>query len=143
MNPIVKQLGYAGLVPFFLLALAAWVAPDAARPDLQRSLSIYGAVILSFVGAVHWGVALVSQSQDLRQYVWGVLPGLLGWLGASLPLQVGVPMLSIGLIVCWLVDRQLLAGLAAAAPFARGYLQLRTHLTFAAWAALLIGRLAH
>lgn len=141
MPKIVQQLGYAGLAPFFLLALAAWLVPDELRAQVQRSLAIYGAVILSFLGAVHWGVALSRQSDDLRPYLWGITPGLVGWLGASLPLSVGVPMLSIGLIVCWLVDRQLL-GRSEHAAFAPAYLRMRTHLTFAAWLGLLAGRLA-
>ena len=50
---VATGLGYAGLLPFFGGLALLWYPPMA---DLGISaLTLYAAVILSFVGAVHWG----------------------------------------------------------------------------------------
>ena len=55
---IVTWLGYGGLLPF--LALAVLTSVDHERAVFWHgSLRAYGAVILSFVGALHWGFAMV------------------------------------------------------------------------------------
>jgi len=59
-NPIlhpVRLLGYAGLFPFFAAAAAALLGPPPWRGAALSALAAYGAVILSFLGAVHWGLA--------------------------------------------------------------------------------------
>src|SRR5208282_1141210 len=50
-------LGLAGLIPFIGCGLLA-TGDDATRDQGFTALIAYGAVILSFVGAVHWGLAL-------------------------------------------------------------------------------------
>ena len=44
----------------------------------------YGAVILSFIGALHWGVAMcatgLDPAQRRRAFLWSVAPALLAWL---------------------------------------------------------------
>ena len=98
----------------------------------------YGAVIVTFLGAVHWGVGLAQSSTNPLIYVWGITPSLLAWFATLLPAQFGGLLLSVSLIVCWVVDRRVLQGQA----FAAEYLRLRTRLTFAAWGALVLGRLS-
>ena len=53
----VAWLGYGGLLPFVALAGIGWWAPGT--PLWGTALLAYGAVILSFVGALHWGFAMV------------------------------------------------------------------------------------
>jgi hypothetical protein len=127
LPPIVPQLGYAGLLPFAALALGGWALP------LE-----YRAVIVTFLGAVHWGVALAQNNRNSLVFVWGVMPSIVAWCATLLPAQHGGLVLSISLIICWVVDRRLLQREA----FAASYLRLRTRLTFAAWAALVVGRLS-
>ena len=50
----VAWLGYGGLLPFVFLATAIFIDPDHA-PLWGDALTAYGAIILSFVGALHWG----------------------------------------------------------------------------------------
>ncbi len=71
-------LGFAGLIPF--AASSALVVADVHSEFALRSLLAYGAVILSFVGAVHWGWALRGGEQSPRAFVTSVLPSLLGWV---------------------------------------------------------------
>lgn len=105
-------LGYGGLIPFVGLALAAWVldAPAHSRslPALLVSFALlaYGATILSFLGAIHWGFAMRDASgPTARLLLWGVVPSLLGWLALLLSPVVGLCLLAAGLWVCYAVDR--------------------------------------
>ena len=55
------SLGYGGLLPF--LALSAALMYETSLPGLENVrldwwLAAYAAIILSFLGAVHWGVTL-------------------------------------------------------------------------------------
>jgi len=47
---------------------------------VRRAFAGYGGVILSFLGAVHWGAAMASATPvPARRYVYSVLPSLVGW----------------------------------------------------------------
>lgn len=59
----VSLLGYGGLLPFIGLALLIPFSHDY-RPLLAVALVNYGAVILSFVGALHWGFAMTAQDMS-------------------------------------------------------------------------------
>ncbi len=84
-------LGIAGLVPFILLGLLA-LSPDGVQARRMTLLLIaYGAVILSFLGAVHWGFALLQQDTAPRtgeraRFLLGVVPALIGWVALALPI---------------------------------------------------------
>src|SRR5436305_1221239 len=79
LPPIAMLLGIAGLIPFVVCGLGALAAP---RPDAERSLwalIAYGAVILAFLGGVHWGFGLdeaASPPANIQRarFGLGVLP---------------------------------------------------------------------
>jgi hypothetical protein len=104
---LARRLGYAGLAPFAMLAALLW----AVRADWQAVVAMalvgYGAVIASFLGGVHWGIAgqLPQQAAKLH-YAWGVLPSLLGWMALAMPARWGLQLLMLVLITCYLVDRR-------------------------------------
>lgn len=78
-------LGYAGLVPFVSGALGIWVVPEGWRPLVLAALLDYAAVILAFMGAIHWGLAMRAQEAgEAAQLQLGlsVVPPLLGWQSA-------------------------------------------------------------
>lgn len=67
-------LGYAGVLPFALLAAAlALDAPGSAR--LAAAFLLYSALILSFLGGIRWGAAAAGFA-GWQAYVWAVLPSL-------------------------------------------------------------------
>jgi hypothetical protein len=104
---LARRLGYAGLVPFALLAALLW----AVRADWQElaaaALVGYGAVIASFLGGVHWGIAgQLPQPAAKFHYVWGVVPSLLGWVALFVPPSAALPLLGLVLVICYLVDRR-------------------------------------
>ena len=76
-------VGLLGLLPFLAggLGAAAFRHPLQAGRALE-ALIAYGAVILSFLGAVHWGIALEDDTglADLARFGLGVVPALIGWV---------------------------------------------------------------
>jgi hypothetical protein len=81
-----RLLGFAGLIPFLVAAAVLVAGPASLEALALRSLLAYGAIILSFMGAVHWGLAMTSSRDDaIAQLSLSVLPALLGWVALLLP----------------------------------------------------------
>ena len=59
-----QGMGYAGLLPFVVLATATWVAEAGPRAFAALALAGYGAVIASFLGAIHWGLVMREASKQ-------------------------------------------------------------------------------
>lgn len=75
-------LGLAGLIPFLVGGFGAWLAEPAAAALALNAMLGYGAVILSFLGGVHWGRALapdIAMRPSWMQLIWSVTPALIGW----------------------------------------------------------------
>ncbi|MDX5374373.1 MAG: DUF3429 family protein [Gammaproteobacteria bacterium] len=119
-----RGLGYGGLIPFVAgaLALAAW---PGAEGLLLPALLGYAAVILSFLGAVHWGRVLAApgRSDAVNLLAWGVTPSVLAWCALLLPAGYGLAVFILLFVLALVVDHRLLgAGHSA-------YLALRRRLT--------------
>ena len=63
--PAAKWLGAAGLLPFLAGAVASLPVAGALRPFGEPLLLAYGAIILSFMGGVHWGAAMLRDDASL------------------------------------------------------------------------------
>ncbi|MCK2184821.1 DUF3429 domain-containing protein [Halomonas getboli] len=120
------RLGLAGLLPFLLALTAAWLAPSAWRFVAIYAFLGYGAVILSFLGGVHWGLALAGADPGGRRLIVGVLPSLVAWPALLLGPAAGAATLLAGFVALRLYE---------AGPGAEGlpasYQRLRTRLTLA------------
>ncbi len=132
---LVALLGYSGLVPFAGLATAVWI--DPARATLwYGALTGYGAVILSFVGALHWGFAMtlddLSAGERDRRFVWSVVPSLLAWAALLVP-PVAAALVLIAAFVTHVVEDHRLGRAGRLPPW---YLPLRLRLTLIASACL-------
>lgn len=107
-------LGMAGLLPFVSHALFAWITSPYEVAQVLRSQANYAAMILSFLGALHWGVTLASPqiqgSPAGYRMVWSVIPALYAWIASLFPVDMGVPMLFFGLIAALAVDSALYRG---------------------------------
>lgn len=122
---LAKQLGFAGVLPFYLGALALWTADESAHDAALAVTMTYGAVILSFVGAVHWGRALADETPEAGMG-WSVTPALLGWLAAAwLEPLPGLILLIVGFWTAYVVD----ARAAREGRFPFWYIVLRKHLS--------------
>lgn len=58
---LMRHLGHAGLIPFVLLALLLWVLTGELQAFVSIALAGYGALIVSFLGGIHWGIAWQQQ----------------------------------------------------------------------------------
>ncbi len=130
------RLGYAGLLPFVVGAALVWIGlqPAVAHEFVVLALSAYAAVILSFLGGIHWGLAARSAVHDAHRYAWGVVPSLVAWVAVVMPAYAGLVVHGVMLIVCYLVDRKAYVrhGLSA-------WLTLRFRLTAVASLSCFIG----
>ncbi len=105
-------LGFAGLIPFFLMMAGTWLADPSWLNDFVRGQLAYGIVILSFLGGVHWGAAMTCSDLSLADtklaLLWGVTPSLIAW-SATLFGGFGFAVLMAGFIAALQVDKQLFA----------------------------------
>ena len=134
----VAWLGYGGLLPFVVLALLS-VLDWAHGLWWGDALRAYGAIILSFVGAVHWGFAMTLPHLTLAQregcFIWSTVPALLAWPALMFWPALATVLLVLGFIAHYWQDRRL----AARANLPEWYLPLRLRLTAVACVCLLAG----
>jgi hypothetical protein len=132
------QLGYAGLIPFVFGALLVWLLqPDTQQPSPPHGFAVamlsgYAAVIVSFLGGIHWGLGF-NHGQP-RLFAWGVVPSLGAWVAVMMPPNAGLVISGAMLVGCYLVDRRVYPrhGLAA-------WLTLRFRLSAVASLSCFIG----
>ncbi|CAM6084614.1 unnamed protein product [Calypogeia fissa] len=135
-------LGLAGAIPF--VGLTPGIASLLPLPDTLSAMHIeaqaaYGAVILTFLGGPHWGLAMAgtnwSQTSKVSKptinnvrYIWSVVPSLVAWpalllspvpklavLASSFVVVLGVDaaFARFGLLPSWYMPlRYLLTGIA-------------------------------
>jgi Protein of unknown function (DUF3429) len=112
-----QALGVAGLLPFVAGAAALAFGPPAWHDGAARALLAYAALIVSFLGGIHWGSPTGAAHDGAR--LWGVVPSLLAWPLLLLPsTRFALLGLAASLALCWAVDRARFAamGLAALLP---------------------------
>jgi hypothetical protein len=117
-------LGVAGLVPFIVCGLGAVSADPGTSARMMIALVGYGAVILSFLGGVHWGFGLSGAATappppltatagrfvtaERARLVLGVLPSLVGWAALLLMILqlewVALLLLIVGFIATVVVE---------------------------------------
>lgn len=100
-------LGYAGVIPFAALTLGAWLLPEVWDARAALALHAYGAVILSFLGGVRWGLVIAGDgTPDVRSLAASVVPSLFGWLTLAAPASLaGLLLLALGFVGQYLHDR--------------------------------------
>jgi hypothetical protein len=96
-------------MPFWGFALATVVDLGVDPLLALMALIMYGAVILSFVGALWWGMAVHAPASAPRatMFVWSVVPALIGWVSTLTTPETGLRMLMAGLAFQWLLDNML------------------------------------
>jgi hypothetical protein len=99
-------LGFGGVVPFVVGAAAVLILSAPFAGYALRVLMTYAAIILSFVGAVHWGLAIADSAGATSWWRlgWSVVPALIGWVAVLVSPTVGLPMLIIAFATAAAVD---------------------------------------
>jgi hypothetical protein len=139
LPPGASALGYGGLVPFVAAVLGIALLDGEPRAFAARALLAYGAVILSFLGAVHWGLLLARPVPDApRALLAGVLPALAGWVALLLPQRHGLALLVVAFGAFWMYEHRVVGGGLLPAS----YLALRRNLTLGVCSLLALGLIA-
>eukprot|EP01122_Echinamoeba_exundans_P010144 TRINITY_DN3728_c0_g1_i2.p1 TRINITY_DN3728_c0_g1~~TRINITY_DN3728_c0_g1_i2.p1 ORF type:complete len:194 (+),score=29.80 TRINITY_DN3728_c0_g1_i2:275-856(+) len=109
-----KLLGAAGLIPFVAGAVGPFVLPMEAAGQVVLMQMTYGATILAFLGAPHWGFAIsefkradlpaLTSSHQAFRYVYGVVPQLFAWFCLCSPPWHGALGLLVGLTGAFVAD---------------------------------------
>ena len=114
MPSLAHALGYAGLVPQAAALLLLVAGGLEFRFSALALAFAYAALILSFLGALWWGLA-AARPEIAPRWVWplGVVPSLIA-LAACVPWAIGAEwpgpslfVLAVGIAVSPLVDRRL------------------------------------
>ncbi len=84
-------LGYTGVAPFIACALyVAWFTATGGYFAAHVAFVglAYGAVILSFVGALHWAYALHRIELGSGAFVRSIIPAFIAWVSLCIALLV-------------------------------------------------------
>lgn len=93
-------LTWLGLLPFLFGAMLILSGQNGGM--VIEGLRNYGAIILTFVGAIHWGRAL--QMKHPRLTTLSVWPSIYAWLCLFLPVEQGLLVLALGFLLVLIVD---------------------------------------
>ena len=81
----IKLLSYGGLIPFIATLSGLFLFEGTLRELCLNGYIAYAAVILSFVGAVHWGFILRAKPDNaILLLSLSVLPNLTAWVSLLL-----------------------------------------------------------
>lgn len=128
-----RLLGYLGLLPFIISSLLVWNLKY--QQYAIQSITIYAAVIVTFIGGVHWGLAMqafnTSRKHDDRyirnQFIFSVIPSLVAWLAVAFAQSYSLPIIAISFILFWYFEKSLFSE-----TFDQQYSKLRNQLTIVA-----------
>lgn len=137
--PIAILLGYAGLIPFVALSLGLWFVSDTNANQINQALLTYAAIILSFMGAIHWGLAISDNDRiENKQLTISVLPALVAWFASLANPLVNYSLLTIAFATLCVYDGKMVQN--GKAP--SWYPKLRTPLTTIVVTSLITAQLA-
>ncbi len=133
---IATLLGYGGAFPF--IGFGALIVTDSTAWDIEVEtvLLFYGAVILSFLGGIHWGRVASSDKQaisgDAVFLLWSITPPLVAWVALLLPQTIGAVVMTGCLCLTYFID----VALCQSGEWQSWMKGLRLHLTLVACASL-------
>ena len=127
MNPVAEWSGYLCVAPFILCLMGVGLLPELGQRELAQRVALgWGAVLLAFSGAVHFGLALGGRLAWEPARGAALIPAVLGAAAVVLGGERGLALLAIGFGAWWLFEHRVLGTALPAA-----YLSLRRQLTLA------------
>ena len=127
LPPLAVALGVAGIIPFALFGIGAVGASPESSLTATRALVGYGAVVLAFLGGVHWGFTLGEEDAraERARLSLGVVPSLVGW-SAMFCSIVARPVLSLAILIAGFVGTVVVESRAQKRDFMPGgYMAMR------------------
>jgi hypothetical protein len=110
VSPVAALLTVLGLVPFVLLGLGALGHDPIPAGRMLSALIDYAALVLGFVGAVHWGLALaptgIGRQSPRAWLILAVVPMLVGWVALNLEPWMALVLLIVGSVATVLAERE-------------------------------------
>ena len=133
-SPVASRLGALALLPFVLGAGLVWIVREEAHPHVTAGLSAYAAVVVAFIGGIHWGFGFREPSPPAGLFIWGVVPAIVACIAVVMPPYAGLVVHGVMLVACYLVDRKVYPRHSAAA-----WLTLRFRLSVIASLSCFVG----
>jgi len=126
---LIQLLGYAGVLPFVLFTLLAYVTE--LRDWAINANIAYGAVILTFIGAIDWGKKIEKplttfSMADGWSFIVSVLPSLVAWFALAAIIS---PVFSLALLIVGFIS-MLIYEKRQHRDAADWYQTMRAHLTY-------------
>ncbi|MCP5364279.1 MAG: DUF3429 domain-containing protein [Hyphomicrobiales bacterium] len=132
-------LGLAGLVPFVGSLIVLVFMPEFEGGRVGRVITVYGAIILSFLGGMLWGLASAALGHDpldgdsKRLLTLSAMPPVVAWLAVFLAQSAAFWVLALAFALVLILDRW--ADQLDLAP--RWWMRLRIGLTAAVMGCLI------
>jgi Protein of unknown function (DUF3429) len=127
-------LAVAGLIPFVGFAILVWFVRPEVGLRVAGWQAVYAALILTFVGGLHWAFVLaqpqLSRSVARVALLWSVLPALFAWVVLILVADQPFVALAMGLLIAWAIDWNLYARYQL--PALKAFFRVRTVASFVA-----------
>ncbi len=136
-----KGLAWLGVLPLILVAAALLILSEGPwREQLVEAAIAYAAVVLAFIGAVHWGLILARNNEGAaRRLAMAVLPALVGAGAWFLPPTAALAVLVAGFGGWWMYEHRVLGPMFL--PLS--YLRLRRELTLVVCVTLAVILMAY
>lgn len=135
LTPAARWAGFLGLLPFVLaLGLALLGGSQEIASWGLHLATAWGAVILAFIAAVHWGLAVGGRlSWSIKTIVGSTAPSVVGAAAVLVGGEKGMALLVAGFGLFWLFEHRTYADVLPA-----DYLDLRRVLTLGVCALLIL-----
>lgn len=93
-------LGYLGILPFLVgvILLLNTLYAEVALAGIKN----YAAIILTFVGAIHWGRAMSTRNPGLLSL--SIAPSLIAWCSLFLAAKFALPILICSFLLLFMFD---------------------------------------
>lgn len=103
-----RLAGFLGLLPFLLALLCVTLGAERGLVEFGQKFALaWGAVILSFVAAVHWGLALAGRWRwSTASIVGSTLPSVVGAAAVLVGGERGFALLVAGFGLFWLYEHR-------------------------------------
>jgi ABC-type amino acid transport system permease subunit len=107
LSPLARQAGFLGVLPFVAALVGVLSGSTELRMLGERLALGWGAAILAFVAAVHWGLALAGRWRwSLGVVVSSTLPSLIGAIAVMIGGSRGTSVLVVGFGFFWLYEHR-------------------------------------